>query len=105
MTLLYNQFAHNMNKSLNSGIRYISLFLITSFLVAFSSGNAFSQVTVVGWDFDDSDNIADSGVPANSSKTTTSEGRTNYTYPSGASGQSISLTAWLPLLSAHLPRQ
>ncbi len=61
MTVLKNLLTSKMNIMLNNIVK-VNILLVALLLLSF---NAFSQTTVVGWDFNDGDNIADSGVPGN----------------------------------------
>ena len=85
-----------LNNFLNAHMkRYFTYFLPNSILALvflIVSNSLFAQTTLVEWNFDDADNIADGGLLYNQSKVITSESRTNYQYFTGFSGQSISLT-------------
>ena len=79
-------------------LKNIRLLFYTLILLVISSAS-FAQTTIVGWDFEDGDNIADSGIPANNSKTIipeTTEGRniTGASYVTGANGLAVELTIW-----------
>ena len=81
-----------------NSLKDIRLFFYTLNLLIISSAS-YSQTTIVAWDFEDGDNIADSSVPANSSKTITTEGRTGENYVdtgigTGANGLAIEQTSW-----------
>lgn len=92
---MVNNFTNiNMSRFLTFHPRNI-LVLFFSLLLLLFSNHLYGQNTIVEWNFDDSNNIADGGLLVNQSKTITSESRTNYQYFTGFSGQSISLTNWV----------
>ncbi|MGA9213328.1 InlB B-repeat-containing protein [Kaistella sp.] len=56
-------------------------------------GSVTKDITVVGWDFKDSNIIADSGISANLNKTISTSSTGNITYPGGAAA-AISNSGW-----------
>jgi len=53
-----------------------------------------SQTTLVAWNFDDQDSIADSGILINTTRKINTNTRGEISFPSGSSGYSISTKQW-----------
>ena len=93
MTVVIKQLA---SKSMRIGedLFKMLLLVVALFAISFTSN---AQVTIVGWDFEDDNNIADSGIPLNSAKVIVTEvGRTissaSYvTTGTGSNGKSIQM--------------
>ncbi len=60
-------------------------------------GNVIGAATIesiIGFNFDDINVTADSGLPANTARTISREATTTFSFPAGASGQSASSNNW-----------
>ena len=63
-------------------------------LTLFLSVPSKSQTTLVAWNFDDQDSIADSGILINTTRKITTNTRGDISFPSGSAGFSISTKQW-----------
>lgn len=76
---------------------FLKSILIVVFLIILLARNVSSQTTIVAWDFEDQDTLADAGISANLSKTIQRENsfiNSFYYYTGAGGGKSLSAKNW-----------